>query len=128
MTLGLILREHQRGRRPRARVTIPVTDQKMQQGYFVGLVQLYHTLHPLPWHQEGARLAKFKQIYQVHLAFYRIENTDLYPVWIAVRNKVLNMRIGDLVFVVRTPAGKHHMKSDVEVILIEKIGNLLMAR
>jgi hypothetical protein len=41
---------------------MPVINRKLLQRYFLGFGQLYHALHPLPRHQEGARLAKFKEI------------------------------------------------------------------
>jgi hypothetical protein len=56
--------EHQQGRRPRARVTMPVTDRQLLQRYLLGPAQFYDTPHPLPRRQEGAGLGKFKRICQ----------------------------------------------------------------
>jgi hypothetical protein len=58
--------DQQPSRCSRASVTMTVIDRKLLQRYFLEFVQLYNTLHPLPRHQEGARLARFKQIFQKH--------------------------------------------------------------
>jgi hypothetical protein len=44
-----------------------VIDRQLLQGRFLGFAQFYNTLHPLPRHHEGARMAKFKSIDQEHL-------------------------------------------------------------
>lgn len=59
--------EHQQARCSRARVPMFVIDRQLLQRCFLGLAQFDNTLHPLPRHHGGARLATFKQIYQEHL-------------------------------------------------------------
>jgi hypothetical protein len=59
--------EHQRTLRSRAPIPMFVIDRQLLQRHLLGLAQFYDTLHPLPRSQEGARLAKFKQIYLGHL-------------------------------------------------------------
>jgi hypothetical protein len=44
-----------------------VIDRQLLQRCFLGFAQFDNTLHPLPRHHGGARLAKFKQIYQERL-------------------------------------------------------------
>jgi len=59
--------EHQQTRRSRARVPMFVIDRQLLQRRFLGFAQFYNTLHPLPRHHDGARIAKFKSIDQEHL-------------------------------------------------------------
>jgi len=59
--------EHQQTSRSRARVPMFVIDRQLLQRRFLGFAQFYNTLHPLPRHHEGARIAKFKSIDQEHL-------------------------------------------------------------
>jgi hypothetical protein len=59
--------EHQQPRSSRARIPVFVIDRQLPQCHFLGFAQFYNTLHPLPRHHEGARIAKFKSIDQEHL-------------------------------------------------------------
>jgi hypothetical protein len=55
-----------------------VIDRQLLQGRFLGFAQFYNTLHPLPRHHEGARMAKFKSIDQEHLDIKNLIDIDAY--------------------------------------------------
>lgn len=60
--------EHQQTRHSRARVPMFVIGRQLLQRRFLGFAQFSNTLHPLPRHHDGARIATFKSISQEDLS------------------------------------------------------------